>query len=367
MSSCPSARSFCWGWSTGAGRGGWRTWTCWRCWLSGSRTSSSTAAEIGLSVPLQYPPLLYLLGRCLWLGMRGRGIGLRPVWPAAWLLVAALFLVGFRVGLNIADCGRDRRRLRERGRSGPNQRRRADLREISPTTSPRETPTARSTTSPTCPSSRSGPGAAAGTSFRPGTARRCSSTWRRSRCLLLLGLRLRPGREGRMTAATLGFAWAAYPYTTFVLQANSNDTLVALLLVLTLLLLARPAARGALMALATLTKFVPLLLAPMLLTGRRRQDAAAGSTHVCAGLFCARLRSRHGVAPARTRPGHLLRPHDRLPGRPRLAVQHLGPGTDAGASADRPAGRDGAARPRSRLPASPQVDRPGGGAGARRC
>ena len=37
--------------------------------------------------------------------MRGRGEGLRPVWPAAWLLVAALFLIGFRVGLNMADSG----------------------------------------------------------------------------------------------------------------------------------------------------------------------------------------------------------------------------------------------------------------------
>ena len=61
--------------------------------------------EIGVSVPLQYPPLLYLLGRALWIGFRGRGEGLRPVWPAAWLLIAALFLIGFRVGLNMADSG----------------------------------------------------------------------------------------------------------------------------------------------------------------------------------------------------------------------------------------------------------------------
>ena len=62
-------------------------------------------AEIGVSAPLQYPVLLYLLGRALWIGFGGRGEGLRPVWPAAWLLVAALFLLGFRVGLNVADSG----------------------------------------------------------------------------------------------------------------------------------------------------------------------------------------------------------------------------------------------------------------------
>ena len=62
-------------------------------------------AEIGVSVPLVYPLLLYLMGRALWIGLRGRGEGLRPVWPAAWLLIAALFLIGFRVGLNVADSG----------------------------------------------------------------------------------------------------------------------------------------------------------------------------------------------------------------------------------------------------------------------
>jgi len=61
--------------------------------------------NIGLSVPLSYPVLVYLLVRCLWIGFRGRGTGLRPVWPTMWLLVAALFLMGFRVGLNMADAG----------------------------------------------------------------------------------------------------------------------------------------------------------------------------------------------------------------------------------------------------------------------
>ena len=62
-------------------------------------------ADIGVSVPLQYPVLLYLLGRALWIGLRGRGEGIRPVWPTAWLIVATLFLIGIRVGLNIADAG----------------------------------------------------------------------------------------------------------------------------------------------------------------------------------------------------------------------------------------------------------------------
>src|SRR4051812_2696929 len=53
------------------------------------------------SVPLAYPPLLYLLGRCAWIGVRGRPAAAgRPVWPAAVLLAATVFLMGFRIGLN---------------------------------------------------------------------------------------------------------------------------------------------------------------------------------------------------------------------------------------------------------------------------
>ena len=45
--------------------------------------------NIGVSVPLAYPPLLYLLGRALWLGFRRRrGIGLRPSLPITVLAVA---------------------------------------------------------------------------------------------------------------------------------------------------------------------------------------------------------------------------------------------------------------------------------------
>jgi hypothetical protein len=84
--------------------------------------------------------------------------------------------------------------------------------------------------------------------------------------LSLLGIRIRPGPAGRRLAATLAFGWAAFPYTGFALESNSNDTLVAALLVATLLLLARPMARGAMAALATLAKFAPALLIPMLLT-----------------------------------------------------------------------------------------------------
>src|SRR5918912_1909886 len=57
--------------------------------------------DIFTSVPLAYPPLAYLLGRTVWVGIHGRGTSTRPVWPV-WVLVAAtVFLAGFKVGMNI--------------------------------------------------------------------------------------------------------------------------------------------------------------------------------------------------------------------------------------------------------------------------
>jgi hypothetical protein len=222
-------------------------------------------AEIGVSVPLQYPVLLYLLFRMLWIGLRGRGEGLRPVWPATWLLIAALFLVGVRVGLNVADSGAidvgyasvvgaDRIAhgdqlydnfpgdVSQGDTYGPvNYLAYVPFEAIWPWQgSWDDLPAAHG----------------AAVFFDLGTFA----------LLILLGRRIRPGPDGSKLAATFAFGWAAYPYTAFALESNSNDTLVALLLVATLLVLAKPAARGAMAALATLTKFAPALLLPMLAT-----------------------------------------------------------------------------------------------------
>jgi hypothetical protein len=88
--------------------------------------------------------------------------------------------------------------------------------------------------------------------------------------LILLGMRIRPGPAGQRLAATLAFGWAAYPYTAYVLESNSNDSLVAALLAGTLLLLARPLAGGAALAAAVWAKFVAAVLGPMLFTYDRK-------------------------------------------------------------------------------------------------
>ena len=53
------------------------------------------------AMSLAYPPLAWLLLRCLWIARRDTPSRGMPVWPV-WLLAAAtVFVAGFRVGLNV--------------------------------------------------------------------------------------------------------------------------------------------------------------------------------------------------------------------------------------------------------------------------
>jgi hypothetical protein len=82
-----------------------------------------------------------------------------------------------------------------------------------------------------------------------------------------LGRRLRAGPEGTTLGIALAYAWLAYPFTMYALGSSFNDSLVALLVVCCLLVLSSPPARGAASALAGLTKFGPLVLAPLFAAG----------------------------------------------------------------------------------------------------
>src|SRR5262249_53290033 len=62
-------------------------------------------AEIGISVPIVFPFLLYLLVRAIAIGF-GRGVPRQPLRllvPASWLAVGIVFLVGFRIGLDVTN------------------------------------------------------------------------------------------------------------------------------------------------------------------------------------------------------------------------------------------------------------------------
>ncbi len=95
--------------------------------------------------------------------------------------------------------------------------------------------------------------------------------------LFALGRGLREGEEGTTLGIALAFAWLAYPFTLYTAASSFNDSLVALLVVCSLLVVASAPARGALAALAGLTKFGPLALAPLLAagTGDRRPRSLA--------------------------------------------------------------------------------------------
>ncbi|HEY2716548.1 MAG TPA: glycosyltransferase 87 family protein [Solirubrobacterales bacterium] len=223
--------------------------------------------EIGVSVPLQYPPLVYLLCRALWIGFRGRGEGLRPVWPTAWLVVAVLFLMGVRVGLNVVDAG-----VIDVGYAGVVGADKITHGEPIYDNFPEDIHSG-DTYGPVnylayVPFELIWPNTGEWDDLPAAHAFTVVFDLAVLGFLVLLGIRIRPGPAGRRLAAILAFGWAAYPYTAYVLESNSNDGLIAALLVATLLVLARPFARGAMLSLATFAKFVPAVLGPMLLTYR---------------------------------------------------------------------------------------------------
>ena len=242
--------------------------------------------RIFTSVPLVYPVLLYLLGRMLWIGLRSRpAAASRPVWPV-WLIVAAtIFLSGFRIGLDLSDS-----MVIDVGYSGViGAHRIADGRVPYghfPDGSGRR-----------CgPEDRDGRvvlhvqengrcekqnehgdtyGPVAYEAYLPGFAlfgwdggddplRAAHFTAIAFDLACLLGLVLVGLRYGdRRLAATLAFAWAAFPFTQYVASTSSNDAIQPALLVFGFWLAASPWGRGGFAALASWTKFAPLVVAPL--------------------------------------------------------------------------------------------------------
>ena len=77
--------------------------------------------------------------------------------------------------------------------------------------------------------------------------------------MLVLGWRL----AGLRLGIGLALAWSAFPFTGFALSTNSNDSLVAALLIWGLVLARHPAGRGLMLGLALGTKFAPAILLPL--------------------------------------------------------------------------------------------------------
>jgi len=222
--------------------------------------------NIGLSVPLAYPPLLYLLGRALWLGFRRRaGSGLRPSLPIAVLAALTVVLISGRVILNVTDSN-----VIAVGYSGViGADRIADQKPIYGNF-------------PSDDQSGDTYGPVAYYAYVPfEQVFPWSGTWDDLPAahaasiffdlatvagLFLIGRRLRRGRRGTELGVLLAFGWSACPYTAYALESNTNDALVALTLVAALLCLTSPIPRGISLALSGLTKFAPLALGPLFAT-----------------------------------------------------------------------------------------------------
>jgi hypothetical protein len=232
-------------------------------------------AHIYASVPLSYPPLLYLLARMLALLRRRSGAHppggdsespLRLLIPAPWLALGIVSLLGFRVALNVTDAN-----VIDVGYAGvigaqrivhgkplyggyPADNEHGDT--YGPVNYEAYVPFEQifgwSGTWNDLPAAH----AAAVVFDLLAVA-----------LLFLIGRRMR----GPTLGIVLAYAWVSFPFTLFALESDSNDTLVAVTILAALYFAGSPPARGAFAALAGLTKFAPLGLAPLLATHGLRE------------------------------------------------------------------------------------------------
>jgi hypothetical protein len=104
--------------------------------------------------------------------------------------------------------------------------------------------------------------------------------------LMSLGRKMLPGASGRRLGLTLGYAWAAYPFAFVPLALSANDEMVAVAVLAALLVYASPIGRGAVLGLGAAAKFAPLGLIPLFAGGRERSLRNAITCSVVAvGIF----------------------------------------------------------------------------------
>jgi len=243
--------------------------------------------EVFRSIPLVYPVLVYLLARGLWVGSGRRASPLRSGWPTWAIAAAAVFLLGFRIGLNVEAP----RGVIDVGLAGV-----AGASRILDGEAPYGNMPQRTGLEPCGPEDLDGDvrdhvqtngrceaaiergdtyGPVSYLGYVPATAifgwsgkwdslPAAHATSIAFDLLAILGLVLIGRRFGGFRLATLlAFAWSAYPFTAYALNANTNDTIMPAFLVLGFWLASSAWARGAAVALAGWTKFAALLVAPL--------------------------------------------------------------------------------------------------------
>jgi hypothetical protein len=257
--------------------------------------------EIFRSAPLAAPPLAYLLVRTSWIGFRGRAVNPALAWPVWVLAAAAVFLGGFRIGLNleaqrgVIDVGyagvigadrilggqapyghmpvEDSRRACGKADADGEIRDRIQQNGRCESANPRG-----DTYGPMVYLAYVPAVLTFGWSGKWDALPAAHATAILFDLLVVLGL-IMVGRRfgGAPLAVGLAFGWVAFPFTAYALNANTNDAIMPAILVWGFWLATSALARGAAVALAGWTKFAALLLAPLWLTypsGLNRRTAA---------------------------------------------------------------------------------------------
>ncbi|MEP6811636.1 MAG: hypothetical protein ABI990_01465 [Actinomycetota bacterium] len=245
--------------------------------------------DVFTAVPLVYPALIWVVARGIYIGVTGRGSPSRAMWPTWVLLAATVFLAGFRIGLNVEASnvidvgysgviGADR--IAHGRAPWGNFPVEESLKPCGPTDASGEI-RERIQANGRCESANPQGdtyGPTAYESYLPGYAIfGWSGKWDSLPAahftsiafdlLCLLGLWLVGLRYGGMKlAATLAFAWAAYPFTQYASNSNTNDALLPAFLIWGFWLASSPVSRGVLAAFSGWTKFASLIVAPLWLT-----------------------------------------------------------------------------------------------------
>jgi hypothetical protein len=235
---------------------------------------------------LAYPPMLWLLLRCVWIARRDHPPRGAAVWPIWVLAAATVFLAGFRVGLNVRasnviDVGYSGVIGADRIMHGQSPYGHFPIEDPRPKCGPADANgEVRNHIQTNGRCEGANPlgdtyGPVSYLSYIPGyeifgwsgkwdtlPAVHFTSILFDSICLIGLVL---VGRRfgGPRLAATIAFAWVAWPFSQYASNSNTNDSIAPALLVWGFLALTSPAARGAAVALSGWTKFASLLLVPL--------------------------------------------------------------------------------------------------------
>ena len=250
------------------------------------------------AVPLFYPALIWVVARGAWIGATGHGSGSRVLWPTWLMIAAAVFVAGFRVGLNLESSN-----VIDVGYSGVIGAERI----VSEGQAPWGNFPVEDNRPPCGPADSSGEirnhiqtngrcesanpqgdtyGPTAYEAYIPGyLIRGWSGKWDTLPAvhfttiafdllsivgLFLVGLRF----GGMRLASILAFSWAAYPFTQYASSSNTNDAIMPCLLIFGFWLASRPVGRGVFAALSGWSKFASLIVAPLWATYPDRRPSS---------------------------------------------------------------------------------------------